>query len=111
MLRGCMEIIWLFGRIYIDERLLENVGGTLKSRSKEGSQLEEKQNAKTRTGKVKQVVILGAGLDGRAYRINWPPGVRIYELDKAELFDFKSRVLSIRSSSRFYRFRIKMYPC
>jgi len=41
----------------------------------------------------RQVVLLGAGLDTRAFRLDWPPGVRLFELDLPELFAFKERVL------------------
>jgi methyltransferase (TIGR00027 family) len=41
-----------------------------------------------------QVVLLGAGLDTRAFRLDWPAGVRLFELDAAGVLDFKERVLS-----------------
>lgn len=41
----------------------------------------------------RQVVLLGAGMDSRAYRLDWPPGVRLFELDTAEPLDFKESVL------------------
>src|SRR5438128_3618200 len=31
---------------------------------------------------VAQVVLLGAGFDTRAFRLDWPPGVRVWELDQ-----------------------------
>ena len=42
---------------------------------------------------VRQVVLLGAGLDARAFRLPWPDGVRIFELDTAAMLDFKQRVV------------------
>ncbi|CPR11630.1 methyltransferase, putative, family protein [Mycobacterium bohemicum DSM 44277] len=42
---------------------------------------------------VRQVVILGAGLDARAYRLWWPRGSTVYELDRPEVLDFKAGVL------------------
>lgn len=42
---------------------------------------------------VRQMVILAAGLDARAYRLQWPPATRIFEVDQAEVLAFKSRVL------------------
>lgn len=46
------------------------------------------------TGKgARQVVLLGAGLDTRAYRLNWPAGCRIYELDRPGILAFKGDVL------------------
>ena len=42
----------------------------------------------------RQVVILAAGLDTRAFRLPWPEGVRLFELDLPEIFTFKEQVLS-----------------
>jgi methyltransferase (TIGR00027 family) len=42
---------------------------------------------------VRQVVLLGAGLDARAFRIHWPDGVRVFELDTPAMLAFKQRVL------------------
>src|SRR3984885_2111795 len=38
---------------------------------------------------VRQVVILAAGLDSRAYRLSWPDGMTIFELDRPEVLNFK----------------------
>lgn len=43
---------------------------------------------------VRQVVILAAGLDSRAYRLPWPDGTTIFELDRPEVLDFKRDVLA-----------------
>ena len=43
---------------------------------------------------VRQVVLLGAGLDTRAFRLPWPPGNRCFELDLAPVLDFKADVLA-----------------
>lgn len=40
-----------------------------------------------------QVVILGAGMDTRAFRLNWELGTKVFELDYPEIFDFKSQIL------------------
>lgn len=45
---------------------------------------------------VRQVVILAAGLDSRAYRLDWPEGTTIFELDQPQVLAFKSYVLSQR---------------
>lgn len=42
---------------------------------------------------VRQVVILAAGLDSRAYRLPWPDGMVIFELDQPTVLDFKRDVL------------------
>ncbi|SBS79736.1 putative S-adenosyl-L-methionine-dependent methyltransferase MAV_4873 [uncultured Mycobacterium sp.] len=38
---------------------------------------------------VRQIVLLAAGLDSRAYRLDWAPGTTIYELDQPQVLDFK----------------------
>jgi methyltransferase (TIGR00027 family) len=42
---------------------------------------------------VRQVVILAAGLDARAWRLPWPGGTVVYELDQPKVLDFKSNTL------------------
>jgi methyltransferase (TIGR00027 family) len=42
---------------------------------------------------ARQVVLLGAGLDTRAYRLDWPPGCTVFEVDQADVLAFKDRVL------------------
>lgn len=43
---------------------------------------------------VRQAVILAAGLDTRAFRLDWPDGTTVYELDQPEVTDFKTRTLA-----------------
>jgi methyltransferase (TIGR00027 family) len=43
---------------------------------------------------VRQAVILAAGLDARAYRLAWPAGTTVYELDQPEVIAFKSETLA-----------------
>ena len=43
---------------------------------------------------VRQVVILAAGLDSRAYRLSWPTETTIFELDRPQVLDFKREVLA-----------------
>ena len=45
------------------------------------------------TPACRQVVLLAAGLDTRAYRLPWPDGVHLYELDLPPVLAFKQRVL------------------
>jgi methyltransferase (TIGR00027 family) len=42
---------------------------------------------------IRQVVILAAGLDARAWRLTWPRGTRVYELDQPKVLQFKSSTL------------------
>ena len=48
---------------------------------------------------VRQGVILAAGLDSRAYRLPWPHGTTVFEIDRSEVIDFKSRVLRQHGAS------------
>jgi methyltransferase (TIGR00027 family) len=43
---------------------------------------------------VRQVVMLASGLDSRSYRLRWPSGTIIYEVDQPEVIDFKSATLA-----------------
>jgi methyltransferase (TIGR00027 family) len=45
-------------------------------------------------GGIRQVVILASGLDTRAYRLSWPAGTVVYEVDVAEVLEFKSRTMT-----------------
>jgi len=47
----------------------------------------------TETG-VRQAVILASGLDSRAYRLPWPAGTVVYELDQPEVIEFKTTTLA-----------------
>ena len=46
------------------------------------------------SGPTEQTVILGAGLDTRAYRLPWPDGARVIEIDHANVLEFKAEVLA-----------------
>lgn len=43
---------------------------------------------------VRQAMILASGLDARAYRLDWPDGVVVYEIDQPAVIDFKSTTLA-----------------
>lgn len=43
---------------------------------------------------IRQAVILASGLDSRAYRLPWPPGTVVFEIDQQAVIDFKTRGLS-----------------
>ena len=42
---------------------------------------------------VRQIVLLAAGLDSRAYRLRWPDGTVVFELDQPRVLDFKREAL------------------
>ena len=43
---------------------------------------------------VRQAVILAAGLDSRSWRLPWPDGVTVYELDQPKVLEFKSSTVA-----------------
>jgi methyltransferase (TIGR00027 family) len=43
---------------------------------------------------VRQFVILAAGLDARAYRLSWPRGSVVYEVDQPKVVEFKTATMS-----------------
>lgn len=42
---------------------------------------------------VRQIVLLAAGLDTRAFRLQWPAGTTVFELDLPDVLSFKDAVL------------------
>ena len=42
---------------------------------------------------IGQAVILASGLDSRAYRLPWPAGIVVYEVDMPEVIEFKTLTL------------------
>jgi methyltransferase (TIGR00027 family) len=46
----------------------------------------------------RQVVLLAAGLDTRAFRLAWPAGTRVFELDLPGVLAFKEAVLDARGA-------------
>ena len=44
-------------------------------------------------GGIRQVVILAAGLDSRAYRLDWQAGTTIYEIDQPKVLAYKTSTL------------------
>jgi methyltransferase (TIGR00027 family) len=43
---------------------------------------------------VRQAVILASGLDTRAYRLPWPDGTNVFEIDQPEVIAFKTQTLA-----------------
>lgn len=94
------------GRLFIDpyaEVLAGNTGMELMQRAinEVGDQsaiavrtayMDEKFNKAINAG-VKQIVIIAAGMDSRAYRLNFPKDVVVFELDQPEVLKYKSEKL------------------
>ena len=43
---------------------------------------------------IRQVVILASGLDSRAYRLDWPTGTMVYEIDQPKVLEYKAAALA-----------------
>jgi methyltransferase (TIGR00027 family) len=42
---------------------------------------------------IRQVVILASGLDSRAYRLDWPTGTTVFEIDQPKVLEYKDETL------------------
>ena len=42
---------------------------------------------------IRQIVLMAAGLDTRAFRLSWPQQVRFFELDQAPVLEYKEKIL------------------
>ena len=42
---------------------------------------------------IKQIVLMAAGLDTRAYRLHWPEKIRLFELDQGSVLEYKEQIL------------------
>ncbi len=43
---------------------------------------------------IRQIVILASGLDSRAYRLDWPTGTTVYEIDQPKVLEYKAETLA-----------------
>ncbi len=43
---------------------------------------------------IRQAVILASGLDARAYRLPWPTGTVVYEIDQPKVLEFKNSTMA-----------------
>jgi len=46
------------------------------------------------TAGIPQVVILASGLDSRAYRLPWPAGTTVFEIDQPRVIEFKTAAMA-----------------
>jgi methyltransferase (TIGR00027 family) len=86
-------IIKLMGHklsVWLTKKFIPGLHEHLISRTRFIDDLIEKCAAK----KFEQYVILGAGYDSRAYRLNLPSGLKIFEVDQAEVQEMKLSKLS-----------------
>jgi methyltransferase (TIGR00027 family) len=61
--------------------------------------------AAMRTG-IRQAVILAAGLDSRAYRLDWPAGTAVFEIDQPKVLEYKTATLDAHGAIP----RARRYP-
>jgi methyltransferase (TIGR00027 family) len=54
---------------------------------------------------IRQVLILAAGLDTRAFRLEWPGGTRLFELDQELVLQYKEQVLKADGAQPAYERR------
>lgn len=48
---------------------------------------------------IRQVVILASGLDSRAYRLDWPAGTVVFEIDQPKVLEYKATKLAEHDAS------------
>src|SRR5271157_2749419 len=48
---------------------------------------------------IRQVVILAAGLDSRAYRLDWSDGTVVYEIDLPKVLEYKAETLAAHGAA------------
>ena len=44
---------------------------------------------------IRQAVILASGLDSRPYRLPWPDGTVVYEIDQPKVIEFKTETMTV----------------
>ncbi len=53
----------------------------------------------TEQGGIRQIVLLAAGLDTRAFRLEWAAGTVVFEVDQAAVLDHKESVLAAAAAA------------
>src|ERR1700688_1889963 len=48
---------------------------------------------------IRQVVILASGLDSRAYRLDWPSGTTVFEIDQPKVLAYKAATLAAHNAT------------
>jgi len=83
---------------FFDEFFLTATGGGNSADATGGGNSAEAtgggNSAEATAAGIRQVVILAAGLDARAYRLPWPAGTVVYEIDQPEVIAFKTTTLT-----------------
>lgn len=81
---------------FFDDFFTAAVGGNSTDAAVGGNSAEAAVggNSTDAAGGIRQAVILASGLDSRAYRLAWPAGTTVYEIDQPEVIAFKSQALA-----------------
>src|SRR3984957_17201620 len=74
---------------FFDEFFLTATGGGNSAEATGGG-----NSAEATAAGILQLVVLAAGLDARAYRLPWPAGTVVYEIDQPEVIAFKTTTLT-----------------
>lgn len=82
------------GELSSPDALLEQMSHFMALRSR----FFDEYLAEATTAGARQVVILAAGLDSRAYRLDWPSETTVYEVDQPGVLEFKEQVLADASA-------------
>ena len=87
---------WATGELNVDDLEVDGAGWGL-------AQMPAAMAARTRyfdaffseaaDAGIRQAVILASGLDARAYRLDWPAGTTVFEIDQPEVIEFKTTTL------------------
>jgi methyltransferase (TIGR00027 family) len=77
-----------------DNRLASDFGRYFVSFQAARTKYFDEYFAEAAAAGVRQIVLLAAGLDSRAYRLPWPDGTVVYELDQPQVLEFKREVLA-----------------
>src|ERR1700736_4271630 len=48
---------------------------------------------------IRQIVILASGLDSRAYRLDWPAGTTVFEIDQPKVLEYKAATLAAHNAT------------
>lgn len=83
--------------------LAEALGGPPEGRPVDGTRVQDFVALRTRffdeelsaaSTRCRQVVLLGSGLDSRAFRLDWARGTEVYEVDRSDVLRFKHSIVA-----------------
>jgi methyltransferase (TIGR00027 family) len=86
---GMIDVMAVRTKFFDDFFLTATGGGNSVTATGGGNSAEA-----TTSGNIRQVVILASGLDSRAYRLPWPAGTVVYEIDQQAVIDSKTHTLA-----------------